>query len=202
MNIYTSDAIRLNLGCSDDLKTGYVNVDRASDEPLQSTLSAAVFHVRVGYGYFFRDDYVYTTDLNDKWPLADSTVDEVYAKDVFEHVDNSSFPGNKGKIWVMNETYRVLKPGGVLTLIVPCAYLRDGRMNPGAFADPTHVSFWTYDDRYYFCEEWNNSRGERGRLGPAYGINAVFRPRSWELVEYGAPDERRSKIHAVLEAVK
>jgi len=102
----------------------------------------------------------------------------------------------------MNEAWRVLKPGGILDLAVPCVALADGSVNPGAFADPTHVSFWTLDDRYYFCEPWNNPAGERGRLGPAYGITALFRQKHWGLHEYGSDKERRSKVHAILEAVK
>jgi SAM-dependent methyltransferase len=150
----------------------------------------------------YRDDFTYTADLSEGWPLNNSSVDAIYAKDVFEHIDNASFPGNKGKIWVLNESYRVLKNGARLELLVPCVHMRDMTINPGAFADPTHVSFWTYDDRYYFTEEWNNPQGERGRLGPAYGITCRFRVVVWELQEYGGPGERRSKIHAVLEAVK
>ena len=195
--------IKLNLGCSDDLKPGYVNVDchAPTDHPRHRSLADTGFHVRIG-AMTFRDDYVYTADIRHSWPFLDSEVDGIYAKDVFEHVDNDSFPGNKGKVWVLNESYRVLKPGGVLEFLVPCVHMRDMSMNPGAFADPTHVSFWTYDDRYYFTEEWNNPQGERGRLGSAYGIICRFKVIVWELQEYGIPGERRSKIHAVLEAVK
>jgi hypothetical protein len=160
--------VKLNLGCSDDHKPGYLNVDQAPPA-----------------------DFV--TDLSKAWPWEDSTVDEVFAHDVFEHLP---------KIHAMNEAWRVLCSGARLDLAVPCVMLANGLVNPGAFADPTHISFWTFDDRYYYCEEWNNPQGERGRLGPAYGIVAVFRIVKWELREYGADAERRSKIFATLEAVK
>lgn len=193
--------LRLNLGCSDDLKPGYVNVDEHTDTTRQMPLGAIIAAVHNGNAYF-RDDYTYTHDLSQTWPLLESCVDEIYAKDVFEHVDSAEFPGNRGKIWVLNESYRVLKPGGVLEFLVPCVHMGDMRMNPGAFADPTHVSFWTHDDRYYFTEEWNHPRGERGRLGPAYGITCRFDIVRWYLEEYGGPGERRSKVHAILRAVK
>lgn len=172
--------MKLNLGCSDDLKPGYLNVDLA---PPADQIA----------------------DLRSPWPFEDSSVDEIYAHDVFEHLYR--YPGQsvnivQPKIWAMNEAHRVLKPDGKLDLAVPCVHLSAGRINPGAFADPTHVSFWTLDDKYYFCEEWNNPRGERGRLGPAYGITALFRIHEWRLFEYGQAHERRSKIMAILEAVK
>lgn len=179
--------LKLNLGANDDRKPGFLSVDIC--EPA---------------------DVV--TDLRLPWPWEDSTVDEIYAHDVFEHLSQEvgciAFWGEElrrtrvsPKIWCMNEAFRVLKPGGILDLAVPCAMLSDGRMNPGAFADPTHVSYWTLDDRYYYGEEWNNPQGERGRLGPAYGIKALFRG-EWKLMEYGAAHERRSKVVAMLRAVK
>ncbi len=202
------ELIKLNLGCSDDLKPGYVNVDSHAPKGFESMalcITSGSWLTSRGLDaivHKYRDDCVYTANLSDQWPLSGSTVDEIYAKDVFEHVDNASFPGNRGKIWVLNESYRVLKPGGLLEFLVPCVHMADMRMNPGAFADPTHVSFWTYDDRYYFTEEWNNPGGERGRLGPAYGIECRFAVDKWTLEEYGAVGERRSKVHAILRAVK
>lgn len=161
--------LSLNLGCSDDHRAGWLNVDIAPPADL-------------------------LVDLARPWPWPDNSVEKILALDVFEHLPS--------KIHTLNEAWRVLEPGGILELAVPCVYLTTGQVNPGAFADPTHQSYWTLDDRYYFCEEWNNPQGERGRLGPAYGITALYRPRKWELVDYGAKHERRAKISAVLEAVK
>ncbi len=162
--------MKLNLGCNDDHKPGYVNVDCAP--PADQIADLRAF----------------------PWPWENSSADEIYAHDVFEHLPS--------KIATLNEAHRVLKPGGKLDLWVPCVYLSDGKINPGAFADPTHSSFWTMDDKYYFCEQWNNPQGERGRLGPAYGITALYRIVRWNLAEYGSGAERRSKVQALLEAVK
>lgn len=160
--------LRLNLGSSDDKKEGFVSVDIAPPADI-------------------------IADLNQPWPWDRSTVEEIYAHDIAEHLHS--------KIWFMNEAHRVLKPGGKLDLAVPCVHLADGRVNPGAFCDPTHRSFWTLDDRYYFGEKWSGPRDERGRFGDAYGITALFRG-EWSLLEYGAVHERRAKVTAILEAVK
>lgn len=208
--------MKLNLGCSDDFKSGYLNVDFYPDP-------------KYTYGVTSAPVQYLQADLNQPWPWEDSSVDEIYAHDVFEHL-RCGFAECAPKTWVMNEAHRVLKPGGLLDMTVPCVMLSDGRVNPGAFADPTHVSYWTWDDAFYFGEQFNTPEFERGRLGPAYGITALFRfppfyhgsggwncPRSvprpvkvraqaavlrWELVDSGGGQERRSKIMAMLEAVK
>lgn len=159
--------LRLNLGASDDRKAGYVSVDIAPPADV-------------------------VCDLRNRWPWDDGTVDDIYAHDVAEHMN---------QIWFMNEAHRVLKPGGRLDLAVPAVALADGSVNPGAFCDPTHVSWWSLDTRYYFNVEWDNPQGERGRFGPAYGITALFKG-EWKMYEYGTGPERRSKITAILEAVK
>lgn len=169
--------LRVNLGCSDDHKPGFVNVDRCPPADL-------------------------IADLRKPFPWNDSEVDYIYAKDIFEHLDNFEFPGQKGIIWCLNEAHRVLKPDGKLELIVPCL--------PGIapWVDPTHVSVWTADTRYYFDERWNNDRGERGRLGPGMGITALFRTvggqsgPDWTPIAYASDAPNRHKLMVTLLAVK
>lgn len=61
-------------------------------------------------------------DVTKNIPLRDSSVDIYQAEDVFEHIMPDRL------IMVVNEIYRVLKPGGVFRLAVPdyrCDILRD-----------------------------------------------------------------------------
>lgn len=179
------NSLRLNLGASDDHRAGFTCIDQAPvpcfecDGPEYSDTSIAKR----------------TVDLREPWPWADSSVEEVYAKDIIEHLP---------MIHAMNELHRVLIPGGLVEIIVPCW--------PGIapFVDPTHTwPIWTSDTKYYFDARWNNPQGERGRLGPAYGISALFRtlPSSrsgvdWTPIAYAvdAPDRRKLYLH--LQAVK
>lgn len=218
--------MKLHLGCSDDLKKGWLNVDQAIP-PGVVLDQCGVFQV---------------ADLNEPWPWETSSVDQILAQDVFEHIldcqhigaqicsicygSYNSNPARRrgrtsgcnicgtmpcvcvlrafyGQIHCLNEAWRVLKPGGMLDFKVPAFCLADGKsFNPGAVCDPTHRTFWHEDFRYYFCEEWNHPRGERGRLGPGMGITALFRPHTVRTIDYGEGREKRSKLVAVLEAIK
>lgn len=90
------------------------------------------------------------------WPWHSSSVDHIKAHDIFEHLPD--------KIMVMNEAHRVLKPGGTLDLFIPTT---DGR---GAFQDPTHKSWWTPNDLFYFVRHY----AEWKRFHQSYGITACF----------------------------
>lgn len=189
--------MKINLGsCDNLLDPPWLNIDR---------------HDFARPGYEFRQ-----MDLNRSWEFADSSVDELRAHDIFEHLWPTDGHGNRlniaPKIWVMNEAHRVLKPGGVLSLIVPTT---DGR---GAFQDPTHVTWWTPNDMFYFCVHWL----ERSRFAEAYGITAQFRvmtngpfrpnpsractsrDEAWQAVLHGHARVANEvwKLHVMLEAVK
>lgn len=194
-------SLRLNLGSNDDRREGWASVDISPPADV-------------------------VCDLREPWPWEDSSVDEILAHDVFEHLPQvyqrlvcSGMSSPDGCGWIpidpklvfvngiihaLNESHRVLKPGGILDLVVPCY--------PGIapICDPTHGSFWCADLRYYFDERWSDPKtGERGRLGPAYGITALFRtlPESrsgvdWNPIQYAADAPDRRKLFLKLSAVK
>lgn len=77
-------------------------------------------------------------DLTGEWPFKDDSVGIFRAHDIIEHLPNI--------IHTMNEAYRCLCHGGILSIEVPST---DGR---GAFADPSHVSFFNQTSWRYYCD--------------------------------------------------
>lgn len=123
--------MNLNLGCCDRHELGYQNVDLVPPADV-------------------------VCDLSETWPWDDSSVDNIRAWDIIEHLPN--------KIHTMNEAWRVLKQGGCFDIEVPTT---DGR---GAFQDPTHVSYWNRNSFFYYT----SGDPHRVRFGLAYGVKALF----------------------------
>jgi SAM-dependent methyltransferase len=140
--------MRLNLGCSTTLEHGYVNVDIV--EPADVICDLSSF----------------------PWPWEESSVSHIRAHDIIEHIGNSwhvnpksgAFQFVNGKISLMNEAWRVLEPGGTFAIKVPTTY------GPGAWCDPTHVSYWNRLSFGYFTK----GTAEYERFHVAYGITACF----------------------------
>jgi len=124
--------MKLNLGSCDKHFPGFVNVDICPPADV-------------------------IADLNGPWPWEDSSIDEIRAYDIIEHLPD--------KIHTMNEAWRVLRPGGTFDIIVPTT---EGR---GAFQDPQHCSYWNRNSFFYYTDRIP----ERERFGKHYGIAARFK---------------------------
>jgi SAM-dependent methyltransferase len=99
--------------------------------------------------YDFGQKYVMDFET-DPLPFADSTVDHMVASHVLEHIHNL--------IPLMNEIWRVLKPGAELAVAVPVFPHEE------AFQDPTHVRYFVPKTFLYFTKH-NPSGGGIGFNG-------------------------------------
>lgn len=120
-------------------------------------------------------------DLSKPWLWSDSSVDAIIAHDIIEHLPRH--------IHTMNELHRVLRPGGIVDILVPST------AGHGAFQDPTHVSYWNENSFAYYCDGFP----EHNRFARSYGITARFQAQTLRVVP--APDNI-VYVHAVLVAVK
>lgn len=111
----------------------------------------------------YLDNQVYYCDLAlGKLPFNDDEFDFVTAYDVIEHIQRLSIDVNNINrfpfIELMNEIFRVLKPGGIFFNTQPCFPFKE------AFQDPTHVNIMSEDTmELYFCEPaWARIYGYSG----------------------------------------
>lgn len=135
--------MKLNLGCGDKDVVGFEGVD------------------------FFSDKAAHQLNLcKFPWPWEDSSIEELYSEHFLEHVptcfvkaDGVSYtdvPEEKTDkdllCRLMDECYRILKPGGKFSIIVP-----SGTSSRG-FRDPTHRRFFMHDSFFYFNAKWREDR--------------------------------------------
>jgi SAM-dependent methyltransferase len=75
-------------------------------------------------------------------PVRNNVVTSVYSNQVLEHIENT--------VLIMQEIFRVCKPGARVTLRVPYY------TSIGAFKDPTHKSFFTEETfKYFSSRQWD-----------------------------------------------
>ena len=69
-------------------------------------------------------------------PFGDDSIDEIHASHFLEHVSEL--------VELMDECFRVLKSGGIMSIVVPYA------LSHTAFQDPYHVRFFVPESFWYF----------------------------------------------------
>lgn len=137
--------MKLNLGCGTNKMEGYVNVDRAHGPDVVHDLESF------------------------PWPWPDSSVEEIRAHHILEHLGQDS----KVFVGVVKEMYRVCKAGAVIDIVVPHPR-SDDFMN-----DPTHVRPITLNVMALFSKSWNRKWQEDGsantKLALEHGVD--FEPK-------------------------
>lgn len=97
-------------------------------------------------------------------PFKDDFFDYVTAYDFIEHIPRVVYFGGSRLnpfVEIMNEIWRVLRPGGIFLSFTP-AFPKSA-----AFSDPTHVNIITEDTMlHYFDERWLKAR--------IYGFRGAF----------------------------
>lgn len=110
--------IKLDIGCGKQKQPGFVGID---------------------YRDWGNVDIVHDLEQT-PWPLPDNCVMTAVASHVLEHIN----PHNGVFIDVMDEIWRVVRPGGQFALVVPYAG------SPGFWQDPTHCNGITEATLLYF----------------------------------------------------
>ena len=148
--------VKLNLGSGFRHQEGFVNIDNRAE---------------------VKPDLV--CDVIEGLPYDDNSVDEVRAFDFLEHIPLGKTVG------IIEEIWRVLKPGGIFESFTP-----DAENGQGAFQDFSHVSFWVENSWLYFSEP--NYRA-------LYNTKANFQIKTMKRLQSG---NRVYHLHVIAEARK
>ena len=99
---------KLNFGCGSDILENYLNVDILKGEKIDKSFDFNKF----------------------PYPFSDNEFDEIYSSNVLEHLDDISK--------VINELHRIVKPNGLIRIIVPYYNCY------GAYNDITHKHYFSH----------------------------------------------------------
>jgi SAM-dependent methyltransferase len=122
--------LKLDLGCGENKKEGFLGVDLYAASDYKVDLTKVPF------------------------PFKDSSVEEIWCSHFFEHLDGPA------RVEFMDECYRILIPGGKMTIIVPYW------SSPRAIQDPFHK--WpplSEQSFIYFNKAWREANKLTHYLG-------------------------------------
>jgi len=173
--------MNLNIGGGTKRKEGFKNVDLYVTE---------------------EGDFKHDVKLGLPDEIEDNSVERIYASHIFEHIPTFWWTEDgqliQPRIKMMNDCWRVLKPGAQLEIYVP------HRLDKCAYTDPTHEWFMDEMALDHFCvDDEGNLLGEYMR---EYGYEGSFKKVEAEGVEHAQVDEYLdpipTQVHFILEAVK
>lgn len=105
--------VKINLGCGSQIVDEWINVDysfgaKMAKIPLFPLVNRALKLFSMTW-----DKRIFLQDLRKPFPWKDGTVDVVYSSHTLEHLTRED--GLK----FLKESYRILKPGGTIRILVP-----------------------------------------------------------------------------------
>lgn len=109
-------SLKLNLGCGAVRPQGWINTDSSLNANLQRIPLMKPIVTKVFKTVSYDSTNFKYMNLNKSWNYASNSVDVVYASHLFEHLTLKS-----GDL-MLKESFRTLKPGGVIRIVVPDLY--------------------------------------------------------------------------------
>lgn len=137
---------KLNLGCGPQVVDGWTNVDCAMGARLaRIPVLGSLVKKTKAFGVDW-DARIFIHNLTSPFPWADNTVDAAYTSHTLEHMTLE-----QGKTF-LKECFRVLRPGGILRVVVPdlrpiIDWYLSGKTKAEHFFDTLHVLYNEYPSR-------------------------------------------------------
>jgi hypothetical protein len=150
--------MKLELGCGSKKTPGYVGIDIYD------------------WSALYEGDFILGKIPAILSCFTNNSIDRVKASHILEHIPQHNV------IRTFNEVYRILAPNRQFDINIPPT------TGKGAFADPTHVSFWNELSFRYFDMSWDS------KLSKSYGIECNFKPIEIKLLS-------ENNLHVVLQKI-
>ena len=120
--------LKLNLGCGFHTPIGWLNVDYAIGAWLAKTPGFATINKKFKIINLNWSNDIFLCDLTKKLPWDDDSVDIIYSSHSLEHL--SKIEGR----YLLRECHRLLKPNGIIRIVVPDLKVIINRYTQGKIA--------------------------------------------------------------------
>lgn len=142
--------LKLNLGCGLQCPEGWVNIDssigvRLSKMPLLNKILHSV--IPKSLGILPNVNWPKNTmwmELTKPFKFSNGSVDYIYSSHTFEHLTYAE------TTFVLSECYRILKPGGIVRIIVPDFESLVNNYIGNKISNPSIAAFKFLKDSLYF----------------------------------------------------
>ena len=105
--------IKLNLGCGKQVVNGWINVDYSLGARLLKFRIVRFLNKKFNFFKLNWDKRIFIHNLLKTFPWSNNSLDVIYSSHTLEH-----FSKTEGR-FLLSESYRVLKYGGIIRIIVP-----------------------------------------------------------------------------------
>jgi SAM-dependent methyltransferase len=131
---------KINLGCGPQIVEGWINVDYSYGAKMAKIPFFSLMNRVLGIFSMTWDKRIFLHDLRKPFPWGDATADVVYSSHTLEHLSRED--GQR----FLSECCRVLKPGGIIRILVPdlavtVAHYLDGRTPADRFVEGLGVLY-------------------------------------------------------------
>ena len=163
-NAFFNNTKKVNLGCGLHCSSGWLNIDGSLTSLLgtnMTLLNKVIYKVAGSSAYYSFNDFneviknkkLYWRDLTDKIPLTDNSIDIVFSSHFLEHLTKT-----KGEQF-LNDIYRIMKPGGLVRILVPDLDLAIQKFNQGKINETLDLFFYTSEEADFSAHKYNYTFG-------------------------------------------
>lgn len=163
-NAFFNNTKKVNLGCGLHCSSDWLNIDGSLTSLLgtnMTLLNKVIYKVAGSSAYYSFNDFneviknkkLYWRDLTDKIPLTDNSIDIVFSSHFLEHLTKI-----KGEQF-LNDIYRIMKPGGLVRILVPDLDLAIQKFNQGEINETLDLFFYTSEEADFSAHKYNYTFG-------------------------------------------
>jgi predicted SAM-dependent methyltransferase len=159
-NTLSNNIKKVNLGCGMHCLNGWLNIDGSLTSLLGTNidvLNKLLFKFAGSSEYYdfshfndvIKNKKLYWRNLSDGIPLNDNSIDVVFSSHFLEHLTKTD--GQQ----LLNDIYRILKPGGLVRILVPDLDLAIQRFNKGEINETLDLFFYTSEKGDFSAHKYN-----------------------------------------------